>query len=67
MPEDKLSGREVIFEMTQVGQYVRITAMDTQTKTEISMQGPVTASKEILQMNAMKKLQYVMQKKGLLS
>ena len=61
-----LSGREVIIEFHPVGQYVRVTAMDTQTLTEVSIQGPVSAPKVTLERNAIKRLEYVLKKKGLI-
>lgn len=63
---DAMRGREVIFEMQQVGTAVKVTAMDTATLTEIVIQGPVTASENILKMNALKRLEYVLRKKGVI-
>lgn len=64
----KLSqGREVIFEFFPVGNLVKVSAMDTQTLTEVSIQGPASAGEEILKRNALKRLEYVMKKKGLIS
>lgn len=64
MNTDILNGREIIFEFYPVGQIVKITAMDTASLTEISIQGPKTAGQEMLKRNAMKRLAYVMKKKG---
>jgi hypothetical protein len=66
MADHPLARREVIFEFFPIGQYVRVTAMDTATLTEITIQGPSSASEDILKRNAMKRLEYVMKKKGLL-
>ncbi len=66
MVDKQLSGREVIFEFSVVGQYVKVTAMDTKTLTEVVIQGPITASEEILKFNATKRLKYVLEKKGLI-
>ncbi len=66
MPESLMMGREVIFEFFPVGHVVRVSAMDTKTLTEISIQGPASASEEILKKNALKRLDYVMKKKGLI-
>ena len=66
MADNPLQGREVIFEIQAIGQYVKITAMDTATMTEIVMQGPVTASEAVLKANAARKLEYVLKKKGLI-
>lgn len=61
-----LQDREVILEFRQVGSLVRVSAMDTATTTEISISGPVKTPKEILEQNALKRLEYVLKKKGLI-
>ena len=66
MSKQILQGREVIIEFFPIGQYVKVSAMDTQTLTEVSIQGPLGAGDEVLKRNAMKRLEYVMKKKGLL-
>lgn len=65
--KDLLHGREVIIEFAQVGNIVRVSAMDTRTLTEIIIQGPVSAGQETLKRNAIRRLEYVLAKKGLLS
>ena len=67
MQKELLHGREVIFEFFPVGNVVRVSAMDAQTLTEISIQGPATAHQDVLKRNALKRLEYVMRKKGLIS
>ena len=62
-----MKGREVIVELTPYGRAVRVTAMDTKTMTEVIMQGPADASEITLKQNAIKKLEYVLRKKGLIS
>jgi len=57
----------VIIEFFPVGAFVKVSAMDTKTLTEISIQGPASASEEVLTRNAMKRLEYVLKKKGLIS
>ena len=66
MTKERLHGREIIFEFRPVGSVVKVTAMDTQSLTEISIQGPASAGQEILKRNALKRLEYVLQKKGLI-
>lgn len=66
MSKELLQGREVIIEYIPVGMYVKVSAMDTQSLTEISIQGPASASEETLKRNALKRLEYVMKKKGLI-
>jgi len=64
--QEPMQGREVIIELFPVGQFMKVSALDTKTLTEVSIQGPVTASEDILKRNALKRLEYVMKKKGLL-
>ncbi len=66
MSQELLNGREIIFEFRPVGSVVKVTAMDTQSLTEISIQGPASAGQEILKRNALKRLEYVLQKKALI-
>lgn len=63
--KDTLAGREVIIELQSVGNIVKVSAVDTATLTEISIQGPASAGEEMLKRNAIKRLEYVMKKKGL--
>lgn len=63
---DALKNREIIFEYQSVGNVVRVMAMDTASLTEIVIQGPATASEGQLQANAMKRLEYVLRKKGII-
>lgn len=68
MPSDyPLSDREVIIEYKPVGAYVKVSAMDVATLTEISVQGPNTSTEDALKRNALKRLEYVLKKKGILS
>lgn len=64
---DILPGREVIFEFSPFGAYMRVMAMDVASHTEVTIQGPVAAPQDILQRNALKRLEYVMRKKGLIA
>lgn len=64
--EDILPGREIIFEFFKIGPYVKVTAMDTRTLTEASISGPASAGEAMLKTNALKRLAYVMKKKGLI-
>jgi hypothetical protein len=64
---ENLQGREVIIEFFPLGRIVKVSAMDVQSLTEISIQGPASAGEEILKRNAMKRLEYVLRKKGLIS
>lgn len=48
--------REVLFEITVIGPYKKVTAIDPLTGTEVSVQGPKTAMQRDLQDLAVKKL-----------
>ena len=64
---DALKNREVIIEFIPVGAVVRVSAMDTQSLTEIVISGPATSPQSLLKKNALKRLEYVMRKKGIIS
>ena len=66
MGKEILNGREVIIEFYPVGNVIKVSAMDTQSLTEISIQGPSSAPESVLKQNALKRLEYVLKKKGLL-
>lgn len=53
----------VLFEFHQIGSYVRVTAVDPNTYTEVSVQGPASASQSDLMRLALRRLQYVLDKK----
>ena len=55
---------EVIFEYTQIGHSVRVTAIDVATGTEVTIQAPAGASQMDMQRTALNKLKYVMGKRG---
>ncbi len=59
---EKMNGREVIFEFQQVGNLMRVMAMDVATLTEITIQGPVNAGEAVLKNNALLRLEYVLRK-----
>lgn len=63
---DSLKNREIIIEFFHIGNLVKVSAMDTQTLTEISIQGPKSAGEVTLQRNAMLRLEYVLRKKGII-
>lgn len=66
MSEEPLKNREVIFEFLSMPPYVKVTAMDVASLTEISISGPMGAAEAILKQNALKRLEFVMRKKGLI-
>lgn len=64
MSGDPLQGREIIIEYIPMGTIVKVSAMDTETLTEVSIQGPSNAGEAILKRNVIKRLEYVLKKKG---
>ncbi len=61
MPDQKI---EAIIEFIQQGRYVKVTAIDTITGIEGTIVGDPNAPKEKLEQLALKKLQYVLNKKS---
>lgn len=64
---EKLQNREVIFEFRPVGNVMRVSAMDTETMTEVVIQCPAGAGEAVFKKNALMKLDYVLRKKGLIT
>ena len=58
----KPEGREVIFEYTQIGNSIRVTAVDSGTGTEVVFQAHINTSKTELKRIAISKLKYVLKK-----
>ena len=52
--------REVLYQMQQIGQTIKVVAIDSLTGTEVTIQGPASAPKHVLQQNARKKLEFVL-------
>jgi hypothetical protein len=67
MSDQPLKNREIIFEFFPIGPYMKVTAMDVATLTEVSISGPKGTAEAILQQNAVKRLEFVMRKKGLIA
>lgn len=55
--------KEVLLEFHQVGNVVKVTAVDPETLTEVSIVGSPSAGRETLKRTAINKLQYVLDKK----
>jgi len=55
-------GRDVLIEITTVGAYAKVAAIDAATGTEISITGPANADRATLEAAAIKKLEYVLTK-----
>jgi hypothetical protein len=67
MAEEPLKNREVIFEFIPIGPYVKVTAMDVKSLTEISISCPAGTHEGIMKQNALRRLEFVMRKKGALA
>jgi len=57
-----MPGAEYIVEFIQQGRYVKVTAVDPVTGTEASIVGDARENPQILSRNAVKKLEYIMNK-----
>jgi hypothetical protein len=55
---------EVYFEFHQVGQYVKVTAIDPATLVEVSVTGAASASEHSLKQLALRRLEYVLAKRA---
>lgn len=55
---------EIIIEFHQVGHMVKVSAVDTKSLTEVSIVGPANESRETLKATVIRKLHYVLAKKG---
>ena len=53
-----------IIEFTQIGASVKVTAIDPRTMTEVSIVGAPQYSQDFLSRQAIKKLEYVLSKRG---
>ncbi len=57
------SGGEVIIELYQVGNAVKVTAVDPETLVEVSIVGSPSQGEEMLKRSAINKLNYVLRKR----
>ncbi len=53
---------EVLFEYMRIGNNVKVTAIESSTKVEVSVIVPASLSEEQMQLQALKKLKYVLEK-----
>ncbi len=61
MPAETLN--EVIIEFQQIGNAVKVSAVDPESQIEVSIVGPPGAGEEILKRTAIRKLEYVLNKR----
>jgi hypothetical protein len=57
------SGKEVLIELYQVGNSVKVSAVDPETGIEVSIVGSPSAGEETLKRTAINKLNYVLRKR----
>ena len=55
---------EIILEFQTIGRVVKVTAIDTETLVEVTIQGPTTATEAELRRIAISKLNYVLKRRG---
>ena len=55
--------REVLFEFQNVGGIIKISAVDVESKVEVSLQGASYANRDMLKKTALAKLNYVLAQK----
>ena len=55
---------EVLFEFVRQGNFVKVTAMESETRIEASVIVPVSLSQQQMQIQALQKLKYVLQKQA---
>jgi len=58
---------DIILEFTAIGSYVKVTAVDVNTGVEASISSAKNVSKEDMKQHAIRRLHYVMKKKGLIA
>lgn len=61
-----ISNREVYIEFHTIGQFVKVTAMDVESMVEISIQGSASSTENQLKAAALKRLEYVLKKQGII-
>lgn len=58
-----MAKREILFEFVRMGAYMKVSAIDTLSNTEVSIVGPPSAGETMLKATVLKKLEYVIEKK----
>ncbi|MEK9644854.1 MAG: hypothetical protein VW547_04860 [Alphaproteobacteria bacterium] len=60
---DRRGGREVLIEFQQIGNVVKVTAVDLDTLSEVSIMGPPSAGQGMIKRNVINKLNYALSNK----
>ena len=58
------ANREVLIEFRRVGSYIKVSAVDPDTLTEVAIVGDPAAGESALKQAAVRKLEYVMNRKA---
>jgi len=56
--------REIFIEIVTAGTFAKVSAIDSETGTEVSITGPANADRSTLEAAAVQKLEYVLKKKS---
>jgi hypothetical protein len=59
-----MAHREVLFEFSRVGAYVKVVAVDAETGTEVSIVGAASAPEAALKQQAVNRLLFVLKRKA---
>lgn len=62
MTGEKRGYREALLEFSYIGQFLKVTAMDPDTQTEVAVFGPPSNSRELLKRTALAKLDFVLKR-----
>jgi hypothetical protein len=62
-----LAGREILIEIVAIGASAKVSAIDTATGTEACITAPANAGRAHLEAAAVKKLEFVLSRKGVAS
>ena len=57
-------GGEILIEITTIGAYAKVAAIDSATRTEVSITRPANADRHALESAALRKLQFVLSKQS---
>jgi len=57
-----MTSRDIYFEIQQIGQSMKVTAIDPLTLTEATIVGPASYSTEMLKRQALRKLEYLLRR-----
>jgi len=56
--------RDALFEYHRIGAFIKVTAIDTETGTEVSIVGPSNGAETMLRANALRKLEAALRRRA---